>query len=43
MGMAMGSNVYMYNKSVIDRAQEGDLLEFPRGVYSHWAVYIGMA
>lgn len=30
-----------YNKSVIAEAKEGDLLEFNRGVYSHWAVYIG--
>lgn len=30
-----------YNRSVIAEAKEGDLLEFNRGVYSHWAVYIG--
>lgn len=30
-----------YNRAVIEEAKEGDLLEFNRGVYSHWAVYIG--
>lgn len=30
-----------YNRAVIKRANKGDLLEFNRGVYSHWAVYIG--
>ncbi|XP_056012808.1 phospholipase A and acyltransferase 3-like [Ostrea edulis] len=30
-----------HNRSVIKRAKAGDLLEFPRGFYSHWAVYIG--
>ncbi|XP_062579293.1 phospholipase A and acyltransferase 1-like [Saccostrea cucullata] len=29
------------NRQVINRARKGDLLEFPRGFYSHWAVYIG--
>ncbi|XP_062571776.1 phospholipase A and acyltransferase 3-like [Saccostrea cucullata] len=30
-----------HNRSVLHRAKEGDLLEFPRGWYSHWAVYVG--
>lgn len=30
-----------YNRAVIKKAKEGDLLEFKRVVYSHWAVYIG--
>lgn len=29
------------NSDVIQRARIGDQLEFHRGVYSHWAVYIG--
>lgn len=29
------------NRDVIQRAQIGDQLEFHRGVYSHWAVYMG--
>ncbi|XP_065932534.1 phospholipase A and acyltransferase 3-like [Magallana gigas] len=30
-----------HNKKVIQRAQPGDLLEFHRSWYNHWAVYIG--
>uniref|UniRef100_A0A8W8LA55 LRAT domain-containing protein n=1 Tax=Magallana gigas TaxID=29159 RepID=A0A8W8LA55_MAGGI len=30
-----------HNRSVIRRARKGDQLEFHRGWYSHWAVYIG--
>lgn len=29
------------NINVIQRARIGDQLEFHRGVYSHWAVYVG--
>lgn len=28
-------------KTVIDKADEGDLLEIDRKLYKHWAVYIG--
>lgn len=28
-------------RTVIDNAKVGDLLEINRGVYKHWAVYIG--
>ncbi|XP_056012804.1 phospholipase A and acyltransferase 3-like [Ostrea edulis] len=38
--MARGQDE-VHTRNVISRAQEGDLLEFPRGLYSHWAVYIG--
>lgn len=30
-----------HNRSVIRRARKGDQLEFHRGLYSHWAVYVG--
>ncbi|GFR98446.1 HRAS-like suppressor 3 [Elysia marginata] len=29
------------NKTLLSELQPGDLVEFPRGVYSHWGVYIG--
>jgi len=29
------------NKCVLDELEEGDLVEFPRGPYSHWGVYAG--
>ncbi|XP_077999684.1 phospholipase A and acyltransferase 2-like [Glandiceps talaboti] len=30
-----------HNLTVLDRCVTGDLLEFTRGLYSHWGVYIG--
>ncbi|XP_046544919.1 uncharacterized protein LOC124255123 [Haliotis rubra] len=30
-----------HNQKELDFSKPGDLLEFERGVYSHWAVYIG--
>lgn len=40
--MAAKANTYeSYNRSVISKAKEGDLLEINRGCNSHWAVYIG--
>ncbi|PVD21567.1 hypothetical protein C0Q70_17365 [Pomacea canaliculata] len=35
------SEVVRHNRTVLASLKEGDLIEFPRGVYSHWAVYIG--
>jgi uncharacterized protein YfaT (DUF1175 family) len=29
------------NKDVLEKAQPGDMIEFVRGRYSHWAVYVG--
>jgi hypothetical protein len=29
-----------HNKEVLTRAKSGDRLEFPRGLYSHWGVYV---
>jgi hypothetical protein len=29
------------NKCVLDELEEGDLVEFPRGLFSHWGVYVG--
>lgn len=34
-------NIPESTRTVIENAEAGDLLEFNRGVYSHWAVYIG--
>ncbi|XP_046560833.1 uncharacterized protein LOC124269837 [Haliotis rubra] len=30
-----------HNWTVLDHLEPGDLLKFDRGVYSHWAVYVG--
>ncbi|XP_078574889.1 phospholipase A and acyltransferase 3-like [Branchiostoma floridae x Branchiostoma japonicum] len=30
-----------YNEAVLFRCEEGDLLQFHRGLYSHWGVYAG--
>ncbi|KAK3763728.1 hypothetical protein RRG08_021400 [Elysia crispata] len=29
------------NKTLLSELEPGDLIEFPRGAYSHWGVYIG--
>ena len=29
------------NKYVLDELEEGDLVEFPRVLFSHWGVYVG--
>lgn len=34
-------NIPESTRTVIENAVAGDLLEFNRGVYNHWAVYIG--
>lgn len=34
-------DVTQNNRSVIAKAKPGDLLEIDRGLYRHWAVYIG--
>ncbi|GFO48582.1 hras-like suppressor 3 [Plakobranchus ocellatus] len=30
-----------HNQRVLSELEPGDLIEFPRGLYSHWAVYVG--
>ncbi|KAK3583605.1 hypothetical protein CHS0354_039427 [Potamilus streckersoni] len=35
------ASVRRYNQNVLNSLEEGDLVEFPRCIYSHWAVYIG--
>lgn len=30
-----------HNQTVLDSLEKGDMIEFPRGLYSHWALYIG--
>jgi hypothetical protein len=34
--------VQQHNANVLESLEAGDLVEFKRGVYSHWAVYIGI-
>jgi hypothetical protein len=29
------------NKCILDELEEGDLVEFPGGLFSHWGVYVG--
>lgn len=29
------------NEDVLQKAQLGDMIEFKRGTYSHWAIYVG--
>lgn len=31
-----------YNKAVLETLEEGDGVEFPRGPFSHFGVYVGM-
>ena len=33
--------VRRHNEKVLRDLERGDLVEFPRGRYSHWGVYIG--
>ncbi|XP_076436723.1 phospholipase A and acyltransferase 3-like [Babylonia areolata] len=33
--------VQTYNLQLLEQLEVGDLIQFPRGLYSHWAVYIG--
>ncbi|XP_077994927.1 phospholipase A and acyltransferase 2-like [Glandiceps talaboti] len=35
------TNYNDHNMAVLDRCEAGDLLKFPRGLYSHWGVYVG--
>lgn len=35
------SEVMSHNRRVLASLREGDLIEFSRGAYSHWAIYIG--
>ena len=34
-------SVQLHNETLLAVLERGDLIEFPRGLYSHWAVYIG--
>jgi cell wall-associated NlpC family hydrolase len=29
------------NEDVLKKAQPGDMIQFTRGLYSHWAIYVG--
>ncbi|KAH3868346.1 hypothetical protein DPMN_031489 [Dreissena polymorpha] len=37
----MAKQVVQHNRTVLDSLEAGDLVEFNRGFYSHWAVYKG--
>ncbi|KAK7504445.1 hypothetical protein BaRGS_00004311 [Batillaria attramentaria] len=37
----MALKVRTHNMTLLEELEEGDMIEFPRGAYSHWAVYIG--
>jgi hypothetical protein len=34
--------IKQHNTTVLEKLEKGDLVEFKRGVYSHWAVYAGI-
>ena len=36
------ASVLAHNTTLLNDLEEGDLIEFPRGAYSHWAVYLGI-
>ena len=29
------------NEDLLSKAKPGDMIEFVRGTYSHWAIYVG--
>ena len=35
------AEIQRHNSTVLQNLEKGDLVEFKRGVYSHWAVYAG--
>ncbi|XP_046557281.1 phospholipase A and acyltransferase 3-like isoform X2 [Haliotis rubra] len=39
--MAMKASIQHHNDAVLSSLEPGDQVEFKRGVYSHWGVYIG--
>ena len=41
MALVVPQSVVAHNTTVLSALEEGDMVEFPRGAYSHWAVYIG--
>jgi hypothetical protein len=38
----MEQQIRRHNETVLGTLKEGDLVEFPRGRYAHWGVYVGM-
>lgn len=41
MGETAIEDVYNHNLQQLSELQAGDMIEFKRGIYSHWAIYIG--
>jgi len=39
--MAVQLHSREHNRTVLSDLQVGDLIEFPRGYYSHWGVFVG--
>ncbi|KAK3583608.1 hypothetical protein CHS0354_039430 [Potamilus streckersoni] len=37
----MATALLNHNQSLLSTLEEGDMVEIPRGRYSHWAVYVG--
>ena len=37
----MAIQLKLHNQTVLGTLEEGDLVEFPRGIFSHWGVYVG--
>ena len=40
--MSVDPGVLAHNRKVLDTLEEGDLIQIQRGIYSHWATYIGI-
>ena len=38
----MALDIKQHNETVLATLEEGDLVEFPRGLISHWGVYVDM-
>jgi len=40
--MAQQPTCRRHNETVLRTLEEGDLVEFKRGIITHWGVYVGM-
>jgi len=38
----MAQQLRRHNETVLGTLEEGDLVEFDRGIITHWGVYVGM-
>lgn len=37
----MAEIVHIEDSDILKHAQTGDMIQFTRGYYSHWAIYVG--